>query len=351
MSDLSIGSHLIGSQQPAFIIAEIAQNHDGSLGLAHAYIDAAAEAKADAVKFQTHIADQESTYDEPFRVKFSGQDDTRYAYWKRMEFTAEQWEGLARHAADKNLVFLSSAFSLQAVELLDRIGIPAWKVGSGEFRSTDLSAAMVQTGKPILVSTGMSTWSEIDAITHYFQQRQHPFGLFQCTSMYPTPSESVGLNVIEQMRERYECPIGLSDHSGQPFASLAALARSIDLIEVHLTFDKRMFGPDVSASLTIDDLKLVTAARTEFAAMDAHPVDKDGMAQHLNAMRALFTKSVAPTRALKAGEVLTPSMLMAKKPGTGIPYVELDRLIGQKLQRDVSADRLLTWEDMGVENA
>ena len=336
---------------PAFIIAEIGQNHDGSLGLAHAYIDAAAEAKADAVKFQTHIAEQESTYDEPFRVQFSRQDATRYDYWKRMEFTQEQWEGLARHAADKNLVFLSSAFSVKAIHLLDCIGVPAWKVGSGEFRSADLMEAMMQTRKPILFSTGMSNWSEIDAIATPFQDQKYPFCLLQCTSMYPTPTEAVGLNVLEELRTRYKCPVGLSDHSGKVFASLAALARGANLIEVHLTFDKRMFGPDVSSSLTVEDLKLLTSARDEWHAIDRNPVDKDVMAQHLSSMRELFTKSVAPSRPLKAGEMLSKDMLMAKKPGSGIPYSKVNRLIGCKLLQDVPLDRLLTWEDIGAEDA
>src|SRR6478735_7224173 len=138
------------------IVGEVAQAHDGSLGLAHAFIDAIAAAGADAVKFQTHIAAAESTPGEPFRVKFSKQDATRYDYWKRMEFTPEQWQGLRDHALEKGLVFLSSAFSLAAVDLLEVLGMPAWKVGSGEIGTLPMLEKMARTGKPVLLSNGLA---------------------------------------------------------------------------------------------------------------------------------------------------------------------------------------------------
>ena len=139
------------------VIGEVSQSHDGSLGMAHAFIDAIAKAGADAVKFQTHIAAAESTPQEPWRVKFSKQDASRYDYWKRMEFTSEQWQGLADHAQEKGLIFLSSPFSVEAVGLLERIGMPAWKVASGEVNNKVLLDAMLKTRKPILLSSGMST--------------------------------------------------------------------------------------------------------------------------------------------------------------------------------------------------
>lgn len=144
------------------IIAEVAQAHDGSLGAAHAYIDAAAEAGADAVKFQTHIAAAESTPSEPWRKRFSPQDDTRYEYWQRMEFTEPQWAGLRAHADERGILFLSSPFSQEAVELLVRVGVAGWKIASGELGTYDLLDAMAATGQPVLLSTGMSTLEEID---------------------------------------------------------------------------------------------------------------------------------------------------------------------------------------------
>src|SRR5215212_12279353 len=134
------------------IIGEVAQAHDGSLGTAHAYIDAAARAGADAIKFQTHIAAAESTPGEPFRVKFSRQDASRYDYWKRMEFSEAHWAGLVQHAAEKGLVFLSSPFSMQAVELLERLGVPAWKVGAGEVSNLPMLERLAASGKPVILS-------------------------------------------------------------------------------------------------------------------------------------------------------------------------------------------------------
>ena len=163
IEQFEISKHPVGGSNPCLIIGEVAQAHDGSLGLAHAFIDAIANAGADAVKFQTHIANAESSTREPFRVKFSQQDATRYDYWKRMEFTEEQWRGLADHAHQRGLLFLSSPFSEEAVEMLNQIGMPAWKIASGEVKNPILMERILQTGKPLLLSTGMSSLSEVDA--------------------------------------------------------------------------------------------------------------------------------------------------------------------------------------------
>ena len=346
VTGIMIGDRAVGGGAPALLIAEVGQAHDGSLGTAHAFIDASAEAGADAIKFQTHIAAEESTLDEEFRVKFSKQDATRYDYWQRMEFSPEQWAGLAQHAAEKGLIFLSSAFSVAAVELLDKLGHPAWKIGSGEYKSTDLMAAMAATGRPILLSTGMSRWAEIAESVAGIRALGVDPALFQCTSRYPTPLDRVGLNVIDELRQAHNCPVGLSDHSGSPYPALAALARGVDMIEVHVTFDARMFGPDVPASLTFEQFRQVAEGRAAFAEMDANPVDKDAVADELETMRGLFTKSLAPGRALAKGTVLTADMLTAKKPGTGISATRLAEIVGRTLARDVVPDRLLRPEDL-----
>lgn len=329
-----------------FVIAEVAQAHDGSLGMAHAYIDAAARAGVDAIKFQTHIAAAESTLDEPFRVKFSPQDETRYAYWQRMEFTLEQWRGLRDHSEEKGLVFLSSPFSVEAVDLLAALNIKAWKIGSGETVSGDILSAILQTGKPILLSTGMSSYAEIDAHVARFRAASVPFALFQCTSRYPVDFTEVGLHVIADFKSRYDCPVGLSDHSGTVFPGLAALALGADLFEAHITFDKGMFGPDVPASLTVADFALLCEARDAFFEMFSHPVDKDEMAARMASMRGLFGKSLALAQDASAGTILTDTLLRAKKPGSGIPIAEKCNYIGRTLRRDVSAQRLLCPDDM-----
>lgn len=294
MKRIKIENHCIGADDRCFIVAEVAQNHDGSLGSAHAYIDAVAETGADAIKFQTHIASEESTYDEPFRVKFSQQDKTRYDYWKRMEFTFDNWLGLAEHAKEKGLVFLSSPFSVAAVRLLSQVGMPAWKVGSGEVFNTSILKAMAETGAPILLSTGMSYYREIKSAVAAIENAGLDYAVFQCTSCYPVPFEKVGLNVIDELRHRFQCPIGYSDHSGSIFPGLAALARNVDLLEVHVTLSKKSFGPDVQVSITIDELSMVVSARDVFKRIDDNPVDKDMMAGEMSEMRKMFSKSIAP---------------------------------------------------------
>lgn len=343
---IKIGQVPVGTGQPTFIVAEIAQAHDGSLGMAHAFIDAVADAGADAIKFQTHIAAEESTLDEPFRVRFSDQDSTRYAYWKRMEFTAEQWAKLAEHARNKGLVFLSSPFSPAAVRLLGSIGMDAWKVGSGEVNSEEVLEEMGKHGAPVLLSTGMSTMEEIDQSVERIRKKGLPLAIFQCTSSYPTPFEKVGLNVIGEFKRRYRCPAGLSDHSGSIYPGLAAMATGADLLEVHVIFDKRMFGPDVPASVTLEELQLLVKAKIAFHTMRQNPVDKDEMARELERTRGLFMKSLALVSDLPAGTLISEEMLTLKKPGTGIPKSEIARVMGRRLKRDVSSNRLITWDDL-----
>jgi N-acetylneuraminate synthase len=206
--------------------------------------------------------------------------------------------------------------------------------------------AMAQTGAPVLYSTGMAAWSEIAEAATWFRSRAVPHALLQCTSKYPTPLEEVGLNLIARMRDEFACPVGLSDHSGSIHPGLAAIARGADILEVHVTFDRTMFGPDVSSSVTIDEFGLLCSARDALAAMDANPVDKDKMAGALEPMRKTFGKSLAPARALTAGTRIEPGMLVPKKPGGGIPPEDARQLEGRRLVRDVTPDRILRWEDM-----
>lgn len=338
----------IGKGAPGYLIAEVAQAHDGSLGTAHAFIDAAATAGADAIKFQTHLAEAESTRDEPFRIPFSRQDSSRYEYWQRTSFTPEHWFELAHHAGDRGLAFLSSPFSIEAVELLRALDVPAWKVASGEVGSQGLLAAMCADGKPVLLSTGMSSFADIDGAVAAIREAHAPLAVLQCASLYPTPLEAVGLNVISDYRQRYGCPVGLSDHSGCVHPALAALAQGADIIEVHLTLSRHMFGPDAPVSLTVNELQAVAAARDAFHAMATHPVDKDMVADELSEMRSMFGRSLAPRVDLPAGTVIDAEMLTAKKPATGIPADALETIIGRQLLQAVPADRLLTWQDIDV---
>ena len=329
------------------MIAEVAQAHDGSLGTAHAYIDAIADAGADAVKFQTHIAAAESTPGEPWRVKFSPQDETRYAYWQRMEFTAEQWRGLSEHAAQRGLIFLSTPFSEAAIDLLcQSVDMPAWKIGSGEVTNLPFLKRIAGEGKPVLLSSGMASWAELDAAMEAIRGAGAPVAVFQCTTEYPTPPEHVGLNVLAELRERYDCPVGLSDHSAQVAAGTAAVALGAELLEVHVTLSKQAFGPDVPASLTIEELaSLVRASRFVRTAL-RHPVDKDAMAEDLGELKATFQKSLVAARDLPAGHVLESGDLLCKKPGTGMSPDRLDEIMGRTLAHPIKRDTLLSETDL-----
>ena len=253
--NFKIGDRTIGPGKPCMIVAEVAQGHEGSLGMAHAFIDAIANAGADAVKFQTHIASAESTPEEPWRIKFSDQDSTRYDYWKRMEFTEEQWFGLKRHVDERGLIFLSSPFSFEAVDLLRRAGVAVWKVPSGETANTPMLDQMLATGLPIILSTGISPLTEIDTAVERIKARGVPLAILQCTTAYPCPPEKVGINLIPLFRDRYECAVGLSDHSGTIYPGLAAATLGIQVLEVHVTLSREMFGPDVPASITTTELR------------------------------------------------------------------------------------------------
>jgi N-acetylneuraminate synthase len=327
------------------VVAEVAQNHDGSLGTAHAYIDAIARAGADAVKFQTHIADAESTPGEPWRVKFSLQDETRYDYWKRMEFKEQQWHALARHASERGLLFLSSAFSFEAVDLLERIGVPAWKVGAGETTNLPMIGRMAGTGKPVLLSSGMSTWQDLDCAVAAVRVAGAPVAVLQCTTMYPCPPEKTGVNVMAEIRRRYACPTGLSDHSGTVYAGLMAAALGADMIEVHVCLSRDAFGPDISSSLTIPQLaELVEGVRFIRTAL-ANPVDKESVAEELAGVRKIFQKSLVAARELPAGRSLTTEDIAIKKPGSGIPAARLEEFRGRRLARAVAANQMILESD------
>ena len=328
------------------VIAEVGQSHDGSLGTAHAFVDAIADAGADAVKFQTHIAEAESRPDEPWRVKFSPQDDTRFEYWKRMEFTAEQWRGLKEHAEERGLFFMSSPFSEEAVDLLTDVGVAAWKIASGQINDLWMLERLAKTGWPVLFSTGMSPMSEIEWALRWAADKGLPAAVMQCTSAYPSSLDGVGLNVMGELRERFGVPVGLSDHSGTIYPSLAAAALGAQLLEVHVTFSKQSFGPDVPASVTFEDFRTLVEGVRATEIMLANPVDKDAVARKMSGMRDLFMKSIVARRDLDAGTVLRVEDLTTKKPARGISAQRMHEIAGRTLSRRVAAGELLQEEDI-----
>lgn len=323
------------------VVAEIAQAHDGSLGTAHAFIDLAAEAGAWAVKFQAHLAAAESTSEEPWRVPFSRQDNSRYDYWKRMEFSADQWAGLKAHASERNLSFIVSPFSCEAVDLIAPLGVDAWKVASGEVGHRRLIDRILVEKVPVFISSGMSGWEEMETLVELILSHSREFALFQCDTAYPSPPASWGLNVLGEMSKRFGCPVGLSDHSGDIYAGLAAASLGAAFIEIHLALNKGAFGPDVSSSVTPEQLTRLVEGTRQISLALQNPVDKNARAETLAPVRAKFGRSAALKHPLPRGSILRAEDLSLKKPAGGFAESDMPRLVGRKLATDLEANVLL----------
>ncbi|PKD21149.1 N-acetylneuraminate synthase [Salegentibacter salinarum] len=329
-----------------FIIAEVGQAHDGSLGMALSYIDTLAETGVDAVKFQVHIAEAESSEHETFRVKFSEQDKTRFDYWKRMEFSLDQWKLLKQRCDKKGVEFLASPFSNAAVDLLEIVGVKRYKIGSGEVNNFLLLQKIVKTGKPVIISSGMSSFEELDKTVEFLKERKVEFSILQCTTAYPTKPEDYGLNVIQQLRERYLVPVGYSDHSARTETSLAATALGAEILEFHVVFDRRNFGPDATSSLEINEIKKLVEAVKNIKTSLGHPVDKSDNSRFSD-LKNIFEKSLAINKDLLTGHKLSFEDLEAKKPkGYGINALRFEEILGKELKKDMKQWEFLNEEDI-----
>jgi N-acetylneuraminate synthase len=276
-----IGERTIGPSNP-YIIGEVALAHDGSLALAHSYIDAIADTGAHAVKFQMHTPRANAEW----RVLPQWpQDEDRNAYWKRTSFSMLQWAGLKVHAERCGLDFLVSPFSIEAFGLIDKLGVPAWKVPSGKINDHEMLRRMRKTGLPMLLSTGMSPKHEIaDAIDCL--GRPNNLVVLQCSSLYPTPPAHVGINFMGDLRRFRAYCVGLSDHSGTVYPSLIALHEGASVIEVHVVLDRRMHGFDTSSSVTPAELEQIVDG-AKFVSKMAD-VDKNDLGPYEEARRVFM---------------------------------------------------------------
>lgn len=333
-------------KQKPYLIAEIAQAHDGSLGILHSYIDAVAQTGVQAIKFQLHIAKAESSIHEPFRVNFSKEDATRYDYWKRMEFTLQQWKDIKKHCDEAGLDFICSPFSNLAVDWLEEIGVHTYKVGSGEVNNLLLLEKITQTGKPIIISSGMSSFSELNETVSFLKSKNANFSILQCTTAYPTKPEQYGLNVITELKQRYNVPIGFSDHSSDVSTGIAAVALGAEILEFHVVFHKEMFGPDAAASLSIEETKQLVTAVEKISSAANNPIDKNNN-DNFKELKSIFEKSLAINKDLPKGHILTFSDLESKKPsGFGISAGKFKEIIGKKLVTHKTKWDFLNEEDL-----
>lgn len=276
----------LGPPRRTLVVAEVGNVHDGSLGNCHAFIDAVADAGADAVKFQCHIALAESTAAEQFpkRFSFHPQDRTRADYWRRMEFQLSEWMGLSSHARERGLEFIVSPFSIPAVAMLAN-HVDRWKIASGEVSNRGLLHAIKNTKLPVVLSTGMSTTNEINAAVADLQTCEELIVL-QCTTEYPTPPEHVGMNLAWQHARNICYWGGLSDHSGTIWPGVVATYLGAAMVEVHVCWSKQQFGVDVSSSLTIEEFGRLCAGVRFAEKMRDNPVEKDSLTASLEDIAA-----------------------------------------------------------------
>lgn len=326
------------------IIAEVGSVHDGSHGNAMKLIDVAKECGADVVKFQTHIAAAETLKVAPNPPYFKG--EPRYQYFERTAFTLEQWKQLKAHCDEVGVEFLSSPFSIEAVELLEKIGMKRYKIPSGEVTNLPLLEVIAQTKKPVLLSSGMSSWKELDEAVVTIEKIHNQITVLQCTSEYPCQPEQVGLNVIEEMEKRYKLPVGFSDHTLTNEAAFVATSMGISVLEKHLTFSRKLYGSDAAHSLEPREFVDLVRGVRAVEAMMASPVDLDASVKRFVVLKEIFQKSVVSVVPVLKGTVITEQMIACKKPGTGIPAAKFRDVIGKRATRDIPVDALLEMGDV-----
>jgi N,N'-diacetyllegionaminate synthase len=329
-----------------YIIAEIAQAHQGSLDLAHSYITALAKTGVDAVKFQVHIAKAESSIHEPFRVKMNTNDKTRFDYWKRMEFSSEQWKELKEHCDEIGVEFLASPFSNTAVDLLEKLGVERYKIGSGEVNNLLLLEKIGRTGKPVIISSGMSSIKELDKTVNFLKDRFIEFSILQCTTAYPTVPINYGLNIIQEFKTRYGVPIGYSDHSAEIATGIAATALGAEILEFHAVFSRNSLGPDASSSLEMGEISQLVRAVKKIEYALKNPVNKSDNSSFKN-LKNIFEKSLAVNKDLEIGHILKFEDLETKKPkGLGMDASLYQEVIGKKIIKRLSKWEFLNQDDL-----
>ncbi len=340
-----IGKFRISKKSKTLIIAEVGQSHLGSLSRVNSIIKKISKTGADFIKFQTHIASEESTKDEPFRVK-NRQFKNRIDYWKKMEFTLKQWKKIKKNCERNKICFLSSPFSIKAVDLLNKLNVIGWKIGSGEFFSTSMIDKIIKTKKPILISTGLAKISEINKIVKKLKKNNCNFILLQCTSLYPSKIKDVGINILDQFKKKFKCNVGLSDHSGSIYPSIFAMCKGASIVEVHVGDLSEKNNPDSTSSISFNDLKELCQARDEINIMKNNKQNKTKLPKRIFKIKKIFTKSCTVNKFMKKNRILKKEDITFKKPGNGIPESNLNYIIGKKLIRDVCPDRILKLKDI-----
>jgi len=338
--ELKIGRDHIGEGHPTFIIAEACDNHLGDLGVAKEMALGSKLAGANAVKYQHHLPDEEMLRDMEMSDNF---DEHLYDFLVKYALTLEQHAELKEYCDRIGITYMCTPFSAKAAEELDTIGLEVFKIGSGEMTDLPSLRRIGALGHPMIISTGMCTFEEIQRTYEFMCDLEVPIALTNCLSEYPPVYEDLNLGVISQMKAA--CPkavIGHSDHTPDLYTCFAAVTLGAKIIEKHITLDKRRPGPDQSVSIDLVDLHALVDGIRKIEVSLGHEKrvqDKE------EAVRSWAFRSIVTIRPVQAGEVLSTDNIWTKRPGTGIPSAEFDQIVGKKALRDLPANVLLSRED------
>jgi len=323
------------------IIAEVGLNHMGSFSIAQKYIKEISKTGVWGIKFQIHDPYYESSREEKFRVKMSNQYKNRYDYWKKTSFSKDEWKTLNLLSKKNNLKFIVSPFSVESLKVLEQIGVDYIKIGSGEIYNKQLIDYLSSKKRNIIVSSGMSNWREIKAIQDKLKVKSKKnLAILQCTSQYPSNLNDVGLNVITEIKNRFKCISGLSDHSGSIYPGIAVISKNEDFLEVHVKLQNKFKFPDKQTSIDIKSLKFLQEFNNAMISLNKK-VDKNKVYKKFTNMRKLFGRSLTLKNKMIKGKIIKKKDLILKKPGTGLGIKHLDYFIGKKLKKTLSHDQLL----------
>lgn len=338
---IAVGDRFIGSGNPVYVIAEACDNHLGDLAVAKEMARQAKLAGADAVKFQHHLPDEEMLPDVPMSDNFG---EPLYEFLKKHALKLSDHAALIAYCADIGIQYLCTPFSYAAARELSSIGVTAFKIGSGEMTDIPSLLRIAALGRPMIVSTGMSTFDEVDLTYNALRGAGVPLALMHCVSEYPPVYEDMNLGLIPEMRRRYpEAVIGHSDHTPDLFTCFAAVSLGASLIEKHIILDKLQPGPDQSVSIDIHELhQLVSGIRKIERALG----DRKAVHGREQQIREWAFRSIVSLRPIGAGEFIREDMIWTKRPGTGIPSHRLPEIIGRTAARDIAANTLLSWDDL-----
>ena len=342
LQEFKIKSKLIGNKQPVFIIAEVGINHNGSYQIAKKLVDVAKQAGADCVKFQTHITEKEMIKTNITPGKISKK--TLWSIIKNCELTEKDEFKISQYCKDKKIIFLSTPFSIEAVDRLEKIRMPAYKIGSGELTNIPFLKYIAKIRKPVILSTGMSEMNEIKSAVSLFKKHKAPLALLQTTSVYPSDYGDINLGVIVQYSKIFNVPVGISDHSIGIYTALGAVAKGASIVEKHITLDKKMPGPDQRLSLEPIELKeLVKGCRAIKLALGN---SKKILKKELPVLRFARESVVAKTK-IRKYEIFSEKNLTTKRPNTGqIPAKNFYKILGKKAKKDIPESKQLSYSDI-----